>query len=985
MDGEQNNLSSHETGNGPARETGSGVDYVSAMEKMPEFGEHMEQIENRGREEGVNEAAVNGSEGVTEGSEGTKDSPESVAESIDPFWQSNPELLEEAKQMNAPLTAKEFKEAGFVFAEEDDGKKHIWATTPEYKKWQEDGGEGKKPMQYESLGDQRYRKSREEYFANLRNQQRANEEYDKKIAERKERLDNLKGNLEEFIKKEQVDIFSGESVDFVYDTLYPDGIKGARDDRIKELITSGLKRSEKDIPNTISNTANNLYLNKYGDAFRNDSTQIPDQIERLEKIKNNLTPNFVYPGSYEFRDAAERVAKPLLEIYKKEKLPNISVKIPSDVEMQNIKFNAARIVLSKGEFFPNTFKNNPENIDGIMAEIGIAKNDNEIIKSALFGYGNKSEGAEIDYFDLKNEVAKRIYGEGSDIYPSDDKERLVFDDWYYGYGRTELSPEISAKAVEKIKDATGKLVERISDDTEISRLMEKDLEGISDWERRELAKMLYDGGNLIDFSHYLNIKKIGISSSDVLRQYIDNLMSKEPLRRFIDKKELREAAPVTEMEVDSNYREILHDGLLERLETGVRKINGQERYLAGIFETESFLENQERLGIDFNDPEIFEPAFNGFMNTLKTRNGEQSEQADWYYENIFANDPGRFLAMVKAFKEESDDVGAKRKITRFFKNNEQAFNDKVKQEVEERFAKEINGEHRAIRTSVLKNAERRDIKKIIDEYKKDVVERVRQKGGEEIDSFTGVKTMSGEREETGTRERKETPFDFSIEKANALFRYGDFIENNVPDANIQWFTDTFVKNGEVSDIFKRDDSYIGFSFKYEGNLCVIAESLDEQAAMYLWRGEPGEDFKEMFDLSKFDAKRTEDPRIVSVNHLDKEHFDESLDLSYKKAFLFFRDGDKGVVNYGYFSNNPARAKQDWNDYQKSEYQAWPLSIDGYAAETEDLERYNAWHERQDEMQARLKEAAERGGQEELEAERRRIVEEEYNRVMNEVV
>ena len=959
MNSEQNSTNIHEGDDIQTHDNNEEANHPNDTERTPESDAHEN---HRERGEIVNEASQ-----------------------IDPFWQSHPDLLDEAKQMGAPLKAKDFKEQGFTIGREDDGKMHIWATNPRYKEWERNGKKGKVPQHYENLNDQKYRKTREEYFASLRDKRRIDEEYNERLTEHQRRLEDIKGNLEELIEKEHVDVFSPETVDFVYDTLYPDGINGARDKVVKQLIVKGLKESEDNISVKASRRINDLYEEAYSNAFRNDSLQIPDQTESLKEIKNSLTLNFKYPGKRKFENDAKRVVEPLLEIYKDKELPNIPVLPPSDKDLQKIKTDMSKEAIMDGAFFPNTFSSDPSGMDEIMTEIGIDKTDGEIVELALLGYGDRSDGAEIDYFNLKDEVAKRIYNKNNGLYLSSDRKKLIFQDWYYEK-ETILSPEVSGEAVGRITEANDRLIEHISNDRELDQLVERNLEENSNRERDYLAGMLYSGSNSVSFSHYLDIKKIGLSSSKVLDNYFDDLLKKEPLKKYIDREGLQKATPVIEKEISPNYKEVLFNGLMERLETGVRKKGRNERYLAEIFETEDFLKNQEALGIDFNDPRLFEPAFRGFLNTIESRNGELSRQADWYYDTIFANDAGKFLAMLQAYKgSEECRQGTKGKITRFFKNNSQAFEDKVQHEIEKRIKEEINGEKRAIKTSVLRNASRGDIKKIIDDYKRYHINQAKERAAVEISTFDGRKKIFGEQEETGEKERKETPFDFGLEKVVALERWSDFIEANYPNANVSWFTDTFPQGANDTKLFERGDSYIGFSFEYEGHLCVIAESLNEQAAMYLWRSEIGEDFTELFDLSKFDAKRTSDPRIADVDHLDKEHFDDSLDLSYRKALLFFRTGDKDIVNYKYFyRENSAQAKEDWQEYQDLEYPAWPLGLDENGGDPEDVIRYREWQERQDLLQTRLKEAVKRGGQEELEAERRRIAQEEYDRIMNDV-
>ena len=59
-----------------------------------------------------------------------------------------------------------------------------------------------------------------------------------------------------------------------------------------------------------------------------------------------------------------------------------------------------------------------------------------------------------------------------------------------------------------------------------------------------------------------------------------------------------------------------------------------------------------------------------------------------------------------------------------------------------------------------------------------------------------------------------------------------------------------------------------------------------------------------------------------------------------------------------------------------------MGIDNYMGRSNDLTEYRAWHDHQDEILRRLQEAVERGGQEELEAEKERIVREDAERLYN---
>jgi hypothetical protein len=338
------------------------------------------------------------------------------------------------------------------------------------------------------------------------------------------------------------------------------------------------------------------------------------------------------------------------------------------------------------------------------------------------------------------------------------------------------------------------------------------------------------------------------------------------------------------------------------------------------------------------------------------------------------------LSKIKAFREQTDNIGIKGKITRFSQNNSRAFDDREREEAARRFREELNSEQRVLNASVLKKVKRGDIKKFIDYYKAGIVGQVLAKGPEIIDTFDEKRERKGRQVETGNDDRKETPIDFGCEKGKALLRYGDYVESHFPDSNVHWFIDQFTMGTET---FGSPHSYMGFSFEYHGKLCVIAESLDDEAAMYLWRGEIGEDlnddFRQMFDMARFDAKRTDDPRIVSVGHLDKEHFDDSLDEAYQKAFMFFNSGDKREVLYKNYGG-----AEGWRNHRDAVLGAWPLNVEqDYVNYPEDMEKYHAWQQRQTEVRKRLTEALQRGGRAAMEEELKRIAEEDYRAMYEE--
>ena len=931
--------SDYSSGDSPVNEASNGLNYSGVMEGVPEYTEHMEGVHNKERGELVNKAVVNGSENTTE--------------DVDPFWQSHPELLEEAKQMNAPLTAKDFKEQGFVFAEGDDGKKHIWATTPEYKKWQEGGGEGKKPQRYEDLRERWIRKFQS----------------------------NPLGALEEFANSRQVDFLSQDAVNFVYDAMYPAGIRGALDEVVKGDILKGVRESYPDDEQGLKNTAKMSAREAYSEAFGKDKMattgdEIVEQASHLvEYWHPNLNSRFVYDAS--------RVGDLIIKAKLRQDIPAV-VEEMSPEDVADIKRNAAYDSLERGEFFPKTFEENPADVDAVMSELGLDKGSDKTVLSALSGYGGEDKAPEIDYFDLKNKLAEMI-NKGKDSGVACSRGVLYVKD---SYGSPSISDSVSEKAMEKIRTATANVVEQLRNGG-IEEAMELAKKRGEENEKEKLVDMMEERGDTYlayEIENYADAKTTKtINPNKAMREVVERAISEDALGYFIGENAVYEAlGNLHSMEIDIDHRELIRDTLLKRIMTGQRKDRrGEIHYDAtGIFDTEGFRDNQDKLGIDFNDPEMFALAFNGFMNTLKSRNGEHSKQADWYYENIFANDPGKFLAMEKAFREESDDVGAKRKITKFFKNNPQAFEDRARALLEERLQKEINNEQHAIKSSVLQDIPKGDFKKMLDKYTAYLLQKGNEHTTEIGSAFTGEhRRTSGKEEETGKVDRREKAFDFALDKVRCFKKYESFIEQNVADGDINRFCTAFVSDMNYDRMYSADNSFMGIEFKYGDKWCAIAESVGADGATYVFRGDNEGEYLDMFDNLRFDARRSDDPRFIAIDHLDSEHFDDSLDLTYKKVFLFLKTGEKALRYYNAFGSNNEKAKREWDKRQKEEFSAWPMGI---KAEDEEDDDYKAWHEKQDAIEARLKEALERGGQEELEAERRRIEEEDYDRLMNEV-
>jgi len=943
------------------------------LTKMPSFGEYRAEIES-----GVeNKEKINEEDGQKRNLGVEALEVVSTEQKLDPFWEKHPDLLKEAYELGAPLTVKEFKEQGYRFEKGSNDKYHILAPTPAYKEWQRSDD---KETAFRGF-------AREDVRDKLKNDP-------KMLLDRflhdKEKNETKSGVWDDLINDREV-------IEYVYSIWYPNTSEQAKNRHIDDIA-----ESLRDFPSEdeMLERINTYLTHKYNVAFKKDNIPTGDGWINMARDKAlGVAGDSVYvQGIYystNTEEALSKVAAIVAKMQVEKNLPQIDEQVGKNLD--GVKERAVLWSLEDGKFFPKTFAENPVSVNAVFEELGVDKNSREVTISALLGYATGSNStekhkSEIQFFDLENKLAdlldsdinkdcRLIQSDGDSLEIADSKGWKWDEPW-----RT-INPEVSKKAMEKIQTAEDNIIEKIKNNPDFEKLVEgarrKTIKSGKDRIAERVAKAKAKWQNL-DIDQYLDTKMLEVNIDDNIRKFIDVNKNSEKFGRILSVERICDGLDIPGVNVGDEYKEAVREAFLKRLADGVSDVSGKEwwneslypdEFLTEIFETNDFKKNQSRIGIDFKDPEVADIAFGGFINTLGTLNGEASKQASWYYDNIFANDPDKFLGMIKSYRDDPNTGrGIKAKITRFFNNNPRAFEDKVRAIARERFQKEINNEKRAIRTSVLRNARRGTIEQIVDNYKDALVASVRAKNAEDVYTFIGKKTTNGAQYGVGTNSYKETPFDFGLEKGNALLKYGDFVENNFPDCNLKWFIDTFPGSKEF---FDNQDSYVGFSFEYNGKLCVISESLSGEAAMYLWRGEIGEDlnddFRQMFDLSRFDAKRTKDPRIVSVDHLDKEHFDDSIDETYQKAFMFFNSGDKREVTYKGFGG-----RSKWNEHRDDVLGAWPLSVEqDYRNYPEDLEKYHEWQQRQAEIQSRLKAAVEQGGQNAVKKELEKIAEEDY--------
>ena len=882
---------------------------------------------------------------------------EPTEEKLDPFWGKHPDLLSEARELGAPLTAREFKEQGFRFEKTDSGEYHILAPTPQYQEFLH-GARPAEPIREDVRDRERHiinddwasKGNIDAIFGKLFPDQDYTPSKKRRLRREVPRL-----ALEYFQNRTRV-LKNDRQIRMIYQGAVE---KGLEDDAIAAVSDDLLLRSAND------------YLSEY---------------EHVKNVTKSWDP-YSYEYNYVYADESPIVAQEILGNRQMELLGD-SVKAAvtrlSPEKLTQIKNDSIKGYLKRGGILLGMIAKMPEEVRGVLESPDA--NTEEIIRCILDGYESIQNGDDkkkvAEFFDLENQISgiDETPGNGFDMYVEDGHLLYIHKKAYWGNQWSKIPDELSGSIIARHKQSAQEIIDRIRQNPDFLSTLDEDRESSIKKAEQEayndLMRCARDIQNTqFNFNVYLSAEKIPFSAGKV-RRFIDGFCGDESSARWWHEVKDPILSGVSDVSID--YTGVLSQALKDCLQHGVDTRGKDVSYLTEIFDTAGFLSNYDKLGIDFKDPEIMKLAFDGFINTLGTRNGETSNQADWYYYSIFANDPGKFLSMVKALREDPNTKrGIKGKLTRFFDHNPLAFEDKVRDELEKRFENEINDGHRTMRASVLRTVNRGQISGIIENYKDRLIKTIKAKGAEDISTFVGERQMSGQQRETGTEDRKEVPFDFGLEKGNALLKYGSFVETTFPNCNIQWFVDTFPqgKNGNVK--YDDENSYIGFTFEYNGKLCVIAESLNGQAATYLWRSEIGDDlneeFREMFDMARFDAKRTSDPRIVSVNHLDKEHFDDSIDEVYQKAFIFFNSGDKREVLYKNFGG-----REGWEAHRDQVLEAWPLGVDQeHKNYPEGLEAYHRWQQRQAEIQDRLKRASEQGGREAVERELRQIAEEDY--------
>ena len=585
-----------------------------------------------------------------------------------------------------------------------------------------------------------------------------------------------------------------------------------------------------------------------------------------------------------------------------------------------------------------------------------------------------------EYFNLGSRINENIANPNSGLEWSHGKLSLKMQNG----GWIDIDIDIDSQTQEKIEQSRQGIISDFERELESSGILEKGFSKkkkefndsvsrrVSDWQPGENLGFLEDISHLQ--SSRLDLYKLPEEDYSLERRLKSRLESK------MQESELGHLFVglfyAIDWDVEVDGAGALREALTHRLAKGIRaEKSGEISYLTDIFETEEFKANQDDIGLDFESSEVFQAGFEGFINTIASTKGELSAQVDWYCDNIFIHDPEKFLSQLKAYQGSAEcSRGLKAKIGRFLNRSDmiaEFYRQQQLKQDSEMMMRQVEIENAdkqpieptditkedieaiiAPEVSILRKADQNDVLSLVRRRQEELVTAIEDMGAEKVRTFPFVKEFpveGGEAEYSTRSNGQRPPIDFGIEKVETEMKYYNFVKENIPDSNPQWFIDSFpgedriVENPENRfDGVKLDSprSYIGFSFEYEGKLCVVAESFGDPAAMYLFCGEPGSNFKRMFDMSKLDARM--DANVATVNHLDKQHIDEDLDASYQRAFMFFRTGDKSSVYYG-----PIGTRSEWEARQDETFPAWPLGVTGdYGEYGDDIERYRAWQANQ---------------------------------------
>ena len=277
----------------------------------------------------------------------------------------------------------------------------------------------------------------------------------------------------------------------------------------------------------------------------------------------------------------------------------------------------------------------------------------------------------------------------------------------------------------------------------------------------------------------------------------------------------------------------LRDNLVELLANGAHE-GGMGTYPTFVFETGAYEKYKNEIGIDFDDPKIFDLCLGGWKETIERTNGQFSEAQKWYFEEVFSRDFGRFKEYTDILRNVSYDrtPGLKKKLTQAIKVLEHS---EAYINAQQEFLKQNESEEGRL---MMKDVTYEDMVKAMTEY--EITEK------EAINMFRTGSVYRGKRERTGEKvEEKKLPHYgyFKAKEMMNLFQYvllnfdwpGKETEteeerkNNphAPHLYYQQFGDEKVLTKEITlnDFLDEPSFFIGFTFEYNGRACAIFDNL----------------------------------------------------------------------------------------------------------------------------------------------------------------
>ena len=846
-----------------------------------------------------------------------------------------PALHEEMKGYGVPFDPDEFNKQGFAFEKNKQGETHVLFPTPEYAEWLEkpEDERGSRPtVHHETIADKATRSWMDDRM----------NEVDQVISEElsnilkgctwEERRDILK-NVESYQEKLQ----NGVDIEDAYQYEIKELAKG--NIPVKESDNKSIEINQEKIWNDAEKNALNSLAHDENTPYHESPLKRGwTEEERRKYYLNQLT---------------EEIKNQLWDDYQTKNTGKISEELKNFNATEQASEIAKQAIidsLAEGRYFE--YNKSVKLSDMFLGLYGVDKNEPGIIKAA-WNSADKNDR----FFGMSDRVVEQALS--SEEYPIEYDFRS-HSTHMAGEKRSNSFLDVFRK--QKFdKKVTDKLEKKVSERVEsLGIRQETEYVDILEKSKKASAERFYNAiKESTDLSSCLEKRTVGIDVSDI-KNYLGEKYG-PAFREF-------GATPLTNNEVaeiDQNrLKEQLRKRFVDILEIGAESYTPDfdkkhtDYYVTRAFNSKDLARVEQNLNLDLSSPEVFEKSIYGFLNTLQGVNGENSKQANWYYESIFANNPDEFYSRMMDLKKDKDfPRGLKTKITRFMNENK-SFQEYEQARMFEKMTREAERKQRSVGyRSIMRNASGEDIDALIRKRQLELVNEIKEAGTEEIDTFdeTSIKPETESNEKEADKERwfkTERVKNFGVRKVEMMKAWKEHIESTYfydasEDKKPEFFIDTFpvvgADNGKLDNVILDDDlSYVGFQFEYEGNLCVIAESFNTEAGMYLFRGKPGDNFKEMFDGTK--AEALQDPRVVRIEHLDRENMEDSIDLTYQKAFLYLRTGDKNIVHYNVFGDN---GRRDWREYQKIEYPAWPMSIEKEEIDPEELERYKQWQQSQE--------------------------------------